>query len=350
MAHRGRVAVTVFTRAPLRIDWAGGWTDVPRYADEHGGAVVNSAIARYAHAEFRLGDNRIRLHAEDLDEHVSLAVSRDIRYDGELDLHKAALNMFPVTGGIEILTRCDAPMGSGLGGSGALDVALVAGLARCRRQAFGAEELAELGFLLEASELGLAGGRQDQCAAAHGGTHHLAFGSAGVVSRRLMVSDEAHAELTRHSVLVYSGRSHFSARTHDRVWERFAKGDAAVTSALATMRELPEAAAGALEAGDWRELARVVDANWAQQQRLDVTIATDRTRALEQGARDAGAWGLKATGAGAGGCLVALVPPERRAAVVDAVEALDGTVLDVAFAAEGVEVRVEETEGAPDDS
>lgn len=331
--------MTVYARAPMRIDWAGGWTDVPEFADREGGAVVNAAVTLRVHVEFLLGRNTIRLHAEDLGEHVTVPSSGQIVYDGRLDLHKAALNMLPVTGGIEILSRSDAPAGSGLGASGALDVALLAGLARCRREEYSPEELAELGFQLEARELGLAGGRQDQYAAAFGRFHAFSFANEQVTVRRLDVGPEAAAELARHMVLVYTGRSHFSSATHERVWARYGAGDPDVTDALHVLRQLPAAAAAAIEVGEWRKLAEVVDENWRQQQRLDITIATPKSRALEAAAREAGAWGLKATGAGAGGCLVALCPPVARSAVAQAVTALGGQVLNVGFAFEGVTVR-----------
>ncbi|MFQ6044772.1 MAG: GHMP kinase, partial [Gemmatimonadales bacterium] len=84
--------MSLYARAPMRIDWAGGWTDVPVFAEQSGGAVVNAAISLAAHVDFIPGDNRIRLRAEDLGERISLASSREIVYDGKLDLHKAALN------------------------------------------------------------------------------------------------------------------------------------------------------------------------------------------------------------------------------------------------------------------
>ncbi len=325
-------------RAPLRIDFAGGWSDVPTYADSAGGAVVNAAIDLYARVELVLGDRRIRLHALDLDEHLSLPSSREIRYDGTLDLHKAALNMLPVTGGVEILTSSDAPSGSGLGASGALDVALLAALARARNEEYGPEELAEFGFLLETGELGLLGGRQDQYAAALGGLHRLEFDAGTVRPHPLAVSPDAVADLTRHLVLVYTGHSHFSSATHGAVWEAFRRQDPNVSAALHRIRELADDAAEALHAGNWRQLARVVDDNWTQQQRLDWSIATAKTNAIEQAVRAAGAWGLKATGAGAGGCLVVLCPEANRGAVRDAAVAVGGTILECGFASGGVEV------------
>jgi D-glycero-alpha-D-manno-heptose-7-phosphate kinase len=326
----------------MRIDFAGGWTDTPQYADRVGGVVVNGAISLHVRVDFLLGDRRIRLRAEDLGERASFASSGSMKYDGNLDLHKAALNMFPVTGGIEILSRSDAPSGSGLGASGALDVALLAGLARCRQEDYSAEELAELGFELETRELQLLGGRQDQYAAALGGFHQFAFSADGIEARRLQVDAEAARDLADHLVLAYTGHSHFSSATHQRVWSAFESGDQVVTEALHAIRELAPSAKSALEAGNWRDLAKVVSENWGQQQRLDATIATESTRRIERAVVAAGAWGLKATGAGAGGCVTILCPPTGRVEVVRAAEATGATILDVEFVPEGVEVREEE--------
>ncbi|KPK01057.1 MAG: hypothetical protein AMS20_14320 [Gemmatimonas sp. SG8_28] len=330
--------MTLHARAPLRIDFAGGWSDVPTFADAEGGCVVNAAVDRFAHVEVLLGAGRIRLHAADLEEHVTLPTSRDITYDGTLDLHKAALNMLPVTGGIEILTRSDAPGGSGLGASGALDVALLAVLARARNEQYAPEELAELGFHLETRELGLLGGRQDQYAAAVGGWNRMDFGPEAVAVQPIAADADVMRDLAGHTVLVYTGHSHVSSATHEAVWSAYQSGDVTVSSALREMRALARAAADALEAADWQRLARAVDDNWVQQQLLDWSIATERTRAIERAVRDAGAWGLKATGAGAGGCLLVICPAARREGVWQAAAAAGGTPLDFDFASSGVAV------------
>jgi D-glycero-alpha-D-manno-heptose-7-phosphate kinase len=331
--------MTVRARAPLRIDFAGGWTDVPAFAEREGGMVVAAAIDRHVEVEVILGGGRIRLFAGDLEQRATYAGSGFIRYDGTLDLHKAALNMLPVTGGIEIASRSDAPAGSGLGASGALDVALLAGLAHCRRETFDAADLAELGFLLETQELKLLGGRQDQLCAALGGFHRFRFDAEGATSSRLEVSSEQSRDLERHTLLVYTGHSHFSSGTHVFVWDRYAAGDAEVTDALRSLRDLADEAAGRVAAADWEGLARVVDRNWSEQQRLHPSIATPRMRTIEDAARAAGAWGLKATGAGAGGCMIAIGPTHRRGAVEAAVTAAGGAVLSYSFSPVGVTVR-----------
>ncbi len=338
-------------RAPVRIDFAGGWSDVPEFADTEGGAVVNAAIALYVHVECRVGGGSYRLFAEDVDERVFLPSPADVVYDGTLDLHKAALNMLPVPGGVEIISSSDVPPGSGLGGSGALDVALLQGLAACRGESYDAAELAEMGFLLETSELKLAGGRQDQYAAALGGFHEFSFGAgAGVEARSLDITAEAATAFSRHVAVVYTGQSHFSSQTHERVWQAYREDGAGVADAIRVMRDLVTPVAQSLEAGLWSEVGRLMDENWTQQQRLDATISTDASNDIESAVRAAGAWGLKATGAGAGGCLVIVGPSDRQADIATAATAGGGRVLEWSFALEGAKSwQVEEDAGHHDE-
>jgi len=139
-------------RAPVRLDFAGGWTDVPPFSAREGGVVVNAAIALSAHVELTLGGPRIKLAALDLGEELECANAGGLVIDGRLDLHKAALRMFPVQSACTLATRSDAPAGSGLGSSGALDVALVAALALARGERFSEREIAEHAWYLETVE------------------------------------------------------------------------------------------------------------------------------------------------------------------------------------------------------
>jgi D-glycero-alpha-D-manno-heptose-7-phosphate kinase len=343
---REAAPVRARARAPVRVDFAGGWSDVPTFADAEGGVVTNAALALHVHVDAIRGGQGIRLVAEDLGRRVTARRPADLVYDGTLDLHKAAVNMLPVTGGLELLTRSDVPAGSGLGASGALDVALVTALARLRRETYPAAELAELGFHLEAVELRLDGGRQDQYAAALGGVQTLSFSPGSVAARRIPLDPRAVTELESMLVIAYTGRSHFSAQTHRRVWAAYAEGRRETVEALRAIRDLGVAAAEAIGAGDWHQLARVVDANWVEQQRLDATISTPGMRAVEFAVRGAGAWGVKAAGAGAGGCLLALIAPNERGTVVQAATAAGALVLEARFDFLGVSVWDEDAPAA----
>ena len=295
--------------APVRLDLAGGWTDVPPFSAREGGVVVTSAIQLFARAEVRLGGSGFRLVSEDLHDELEVSDSAGLVRDGRLELLKAGLRMLPV-GGCTLSTRSDAPPGSGLGSSGALDVALVAALSAARGESPDPVDVAERACHLEAVEAGISGGRQDQFASSHGGFLRLDFRDPEAEVQRLKLDPEFAADLARRTVLCYTSASHFSGATIDRVMLAYERGDATVARALHGLRDVAEAMAAALSAADSARVGELLTENWAHQQALDPRMRTEDMARLELSVTDAGALGGKAAGSGAGGCMFFLGPDD----------------------------------------
>ena len=113
------------------------------------------------------------------------------------------------------------------------------------------------------------------------------------------------------------------------------------------MRDVARDVGSVLMAREWESLASLIDRNWDYQLLLDATMATAHSRSIESAIRDAGAWGLKATGEGAGGCFLAVCPPERKDRIATAAAACGATAIEVQFSAEGVTiVEKEDVSGA----
>ncbi len=334
----------VRARAPLRVDFAGDGTDVPLFAAEHGGAGVAAALSLSAHVEARLGGRTIRLRGEDAEDRVTLDSPLGLAYDGRLDRSKAALNMLPVTGGIELITWVEAPAGGGLGRRGALAAALLAALCECRREPYAAAELAELAFQLEAVELKRFAGRQDPWIATFGGLRTFGFSGNGVTERAVALEPAALAELNAHVVVAHPGRSADSEAARRHVWERYAAGEAPVSAALLSLRDAVDPMTRALESGEWRRVGELVDESGGRCAVLDPVWSAAPTRAVVAAAREAGAWGVKPTGPGPGAGLLAVGPTERREAIAGAVRARGWVVLDATLAGEGVSVWLEPLE------
>lgn len=182
------MAKTVTVRVPVRIDLAGGWTDVPAYCSEKKGEVINIAINRYVTAEMHIDDERR----------------------------------------ISVKYSSDSPIGSGLGTSGALNVALLAAISGGDRTP---QEIAELAFQFEAL-LGNTGGRQDQWASALGGIQHLQFEGDSVTTTQLNPSPEFISWLEKNLLLFDSGITHVSGDLHEKVWTRYENGDIEIIDAL----------------------------------------------------------------------------------------------------------------------
>ncbi len=321
--------------APVRLDFAGGWTDVPPFSAREGGGVVNAAIGLSARVELKLGGPRIKLVAADLGQELECADSGGLVLDGRLDLLKAALRMFPVQATCTLSTRCDAPPGAGLGASGALDVALVAALTLARGERLSDREIAEQAWYLETVEAKLPGGKQDQFAAALGGFHRLSFRDPDVGIEPITLDPAFAAALERRTVLCNTGRSRVSGETIARVAAAYEGGNRAVIGALRALKDVAAAMAEALRAADVARVGALLTENWRHQQALDAGMCTPDMARLERALADAGALGGKAAGAGAGGAMF-FVTGDDPAPAVAAARAAGATVLPVRWAHAGV--------------
>lgn len=320
--------------APARLDFAGGWTDVAPFAEEERGLVVNAAIELRARAELVPGGDCYVLQSHEMGETLKVDDVRALESNGKLGLLTAALRLSGL-GPCALRTRSDAPPGSGLGSSGALDVALVAVIDASRGVTRPALELAEEAFRLESVEAALPGGRQDQYAAALGGFNKLGFLRNAVTAERLLLDSAFLCELASRIVVCYTGTSRVSSRTISRVMTAYSAGTPYVVGALRAMVDTAEAMADALIASDLVKVGKLLSANWLHQQRLDPEMTTDTMARLEIAMRRAGALGGKAAGAGAGGSMFFITGGHRSAALAAAREA-GARVLDFSWATDGV--------------
>ncbi len=320
--------------APVRLDLAGGWTDVPPFSAREGGVVVTSAIQLFARAEVRLGGSGFRLVSEDLHDELEVSDSAGLVRDGRLELLKAGLRMLPV-GGCTLSTRSDAPPGSGLGSSGALDVALVAALSAARGESPDPVDVAERACHLEAVEAGIPGGRQDQFASSHGGFLRLDFRDPEAEVQRLKLDPQFAADLARRMVLCYTSASRFSGTTIDRVMRAYERGEPTVARALHGLRDVAEAMIVALACADFARMGELLTQNWAHQQALDPRMCTEEMARLERSVTEAGALGGKAAGSGAGGCMFFLGPDDP-GPMIEAARACGVQLLPVRWAMYGV--------------
>ena len=311
---------TVTARAPTRIDFGGGWTDVPPFCDERGGRVCNLAIDRYA---------TVILTA-------APATVFDVRAAADSPLAQAATRRAGVTG-VRSTLRSDFPTGAGLGGSSAVGVAMVAALRAWRGQSTSdLRGIVEDSRAVEIEDLGIAGGWQDHYAAAHGGALDLTFGANANV-RHIPLADATRRAIEAQCLVVYTGQSRISGDTISAVLDAYARQDAAVTSALLRMQALAGEMAHALTAGDLDALGDAVREHWVHQRALHPAITTPAIDAIVEAATRQGARGGKALGASGGGCVVVIAPAGQVDAVREAITPL-GRLLPFAVDLDGVTV------------
>jgi len=304
--------LTVRSRAPIRLDLAGGWTDVPPFSTEVGGAVVNAAINRYSYTTLKLhASDAIHLISADYGLSLTLPASEHLPYDGQLDLLKAAINRIGPHRGIELFVRSDAPPGSGTGSSAATGIAILGVLNAVRPQPLSLHQLAETAHLLETEELHVAGGKQDQYAAALGGVNYLEFKDPYVSSSPLRLSDETVNELEKRLILCYTGHTRVSGDIISAVQSAYRARSDRTVRALHRMVSIADEMRGALLHGEVDALGPLLLENWACQKDLHSSVTNSDIDHLFDVAMQNGATGGKALGAGGGGCLLFLAIADR---------------------------------------
>lgn len=325
----------ITSSAPARIDLAGGTFDIwPLYLLHDRAQTINAAITLRAHCTLTARhDYRVALVSEDTGEQVEAADPQVLRID-RLPLVARLVRLFGARG-VEVRTRSEAPLGSGLGGSSAMDIAVTAALAGWTGRSLPDAELLAIAMNVEAQVIGVPTGVQDYRPARYGGVSAVEMDVTGV--RRLALAVDP-GELGRRVVLAYTGASRNSGINNWQVMVRRIDGDPLVTAAFDGIRDAAVGLREALERGDWAGVATFVADEWEHRKRLAPGVTTPAIDALFERARQAGAQAGKICGAGGGGCAFWLVEPDQQAAVAAAVTDAGATVLPVAIDTSGLQI------------
>ena len=305
-------------RAPTRVDFGGGWTDVPPYCTEQGGCVCAVAIGRYATVQLT---DAPPAHPEHPSTESGIATSA---------LAKAGVS------GVSLTLHSDFPVGAGLGGSSAAGVAAVGALAAWTGNSLDRADLAERSRAIEVEDLGIAGGRQDHYAAAFGGALGLSFGES-TTAIRIPIAPHIVDALEAQCTIIYTGQSRISGQNITAVLDAYRRREPVVTGALARMRELAQMMIAALMQGAIDDLGALVGEHWAHQRSLHPAITTPRIDAIVGQAMAGGAFGAKALGASGGGCVLIVAPRERTPAIRHSLAEL-GVLLPMTVDEEGFRV------------
>lgn len=342
--REGRLA-NVRARAPLRLGLAGGGTDLSPFCDRYGGAVLNVTIDRYAFAHITFNDDpRVVFRARDLGVEETHAAGAPIPLTEGLILHKAVYQHMVDTyrGGeplaVTVSTSIDAPAGSGLGSSSALVVALVEAFRSLLELPLGPYDVARLAFEIERIKLGLAGGRQDQYAAAFGGLNYIEFlKDDAVVVNPLRIRRDYLNEVESSFVICFTGQS----RRSDRIVSAQISGIRAMRpDTLENLHRLKEDAGAmklALQRGDTRGMAEVLNRSWASKKKTADGISTPLIDRLFEVGLGEGAWAGKISGAGGGGFIMFCTDPDRRHQLITALNAGGGEASSIKFSLDGAE-------------
>ena len=329
------------SKAPTRVDFAGGTLDIwPLYLFHPGAVTVNAAISLYASCIIEthpFGDNRIKLVSRDIKREESFASFAALvqakRY--RLPLLAEITKFFRPQGGFTLTTDSEAPAGAGIGGSSAMAVAICAALDRFTGAGKSKVDWIHISRDAEAVVICVPTGVQDHYPPAFGGAAAIELPPGGEHRVDLRVNLD---ELQRRVVVCYTGKPRQHGINNWEVYKAHIGGKRAVQNSLERISDVAQKMRVAMEKPDWQEAGRLMTEEWSFRKRNLPTISTKTIDRVIEGARRNGALAGKVCGAGGGGCVVLLIEPDAGERVEKAIIEAGAQVLPMRIDRQGVQV------------
>jgi D-glycero-alpha-D-manno-heptose-7-phosphate kinase len=321
MAASPEEPVLARARAPVRMTFSGGGSDLTYFFIDNPAAVLSCTVDIYARATLiPRHDRQIGIHAEDLgqkEHHDSLAALQETV---NKSLLATIVSVIRPEYGFDLRISADFPVGCGLGGSSAVTTAIIAAFNELRQDRWNTYEIAELAFQAERLCFGIAGGWQDQYASAFGGFNLIVFENQRNLVHPIRLEDAIRNELEACLLLCNTCTTHDSGKLHEQ--QRREMKAESQTDLLAASVALCHRMHRHLIRGELRKFAQGMDEAWQLKRRFCSAVSDSKLDSTYAAAMAAGALGGKLLGAGGGGYFLFYVLPQQRQSVARAVRAL----------------------------
>lgn len=311
----------VRSRAPLRISFAGGGTDVPPYTEMYGGAVISTTIDRYAYVTLKNNEHKgLRIISQNYNLLEKFRAISDLKIDGKTNLIKAAIIQSGVkNANLDVIVQVDSSPGSGLGSSSAVAVGLVGCLSRYLGETLTTYEIAEKSIKLERELAGIKGGYQDQYASTFGGFNLIEFGKLITVNP-LRLRQEILQELLASMILVDTGKTRLSDHILSKQIHKYEAKNSSTFKHLQVIKELVYTVKDDFLKGNIPNIGKQLDLYWQHKKKIEKSISNSRIDKIYQEVKKAGIYGGKLLGAGGGGHMLFICDPDIKHEVIKVIK------------------------------
>jgi D-glycero-alpha-D-manno-heptose-7-phosphate kinase len=330
---------TIRCRSPLRISFAGGGSDVTPFPQKFGGAVMSTAIDRYAYVMVKkTNTKKLKIISHDYGLLRSFEKISEIKKDRKTILIRAAfeeLGFDPC--GVEVTISVDSPPGSGLGSSSALSVSLLGALGEFYGKSFTRYEIAKKAYELERIRAGIKGGYQDQYASAFGGFNFIEFSNIVTVNS-LRIPQEIQNELMASIILCNTGTNRLSSNILQEQIGKIQQDDTEILNKIKQLKEYAVKFKTELLKGNIEELGKMLNEQWLLKKQINKKVTNVMIDDLYKSAMKAGAIGGKILGAGGGGHIIFIADPAKKQSVVKSLVKRNVNIVKFNFDIRGLQI------------
>lgn len=324
------------SRAPVRISFGGGGSDLTHYFAKESGAVINATISLYSHAVLRVrNDELVKIFSRDLNDSLIAKNLQDaLTRKCNFGLIQAILKVVQPQFGFELYLHSDFPMGSGLGGSAVVSATILGCFNQFRRDKWGLHELAELSYQAERLYFGVAGGWQDQYATVFGGINFMEFRMEQNIVHPLRIPLDTLLELEESLVLCDTGHGHESGSIHKDQERHMQKKD--ILNKVQANVDLTYEIRNHLLRGYLLQFGQLLNDAWKLKRQFSNKISNSLIDQIYDGALCNGAVGGKLLGAGGGGFFLFYVPAFQKHRLIEWLESQCLTIHPFCFEPQGL--------------
>jgi D-glycero-alpha-D-manno-heptose-7-phosphate kinase len=328
--------VFIQSRAPVRISFGGGGSDLTHFFDTDVGAVINSAITIFSHATLiPRKDTEIHIHSYDLKKSLKAKnLEEAVQASGEFGLIQSVIKLINPKFGFELSIHSDFPMKSGLGGSATIASAILGCFNQLRLDPWDQYEMAELAFQAERLDLGIAGGWQDQYASVFGGFNFLEFHKDQNIVHPLRLQSETCLQLEESLILCDTGTIHESGDIHSD--QKSNMQDNKISNLVKSNVNLCYKMRNQLLRGKLLDFGKSLNEAWQTKKQFSEQISTPQLDLIYDSAIKNGAIGGKLLGAGGGGFFLFFVQPEKRFTLMNHLADAGLQIVNFQFESEGL--------------
>jgi len=306
------------SKAPYRVSFGGGGTDMAPYCIDHGGCVINTTIDRHVNVTIKpRKDKKIQVYSFDFNNTKTFDIG-DRNYTENFELFKGIINVLDIKEGFDLTVYSELPPGSGMGGSSSLSVAVIGAFNKYYNFGLTKHEIALKAYEIERIELKQKGGYQDQFAAAYGGFNFIEF-SDKVKVIPIDTTQEILNELQYRLILCYVGGTHFSSAIQDEVLRGYKIERKSFMDAMQELKDVAHSMRSIIEAKNITKLndfGELIHKGWIAKKSLSTKISNKNIENFYLTSRKFGVLGGKLLGAGGGGHLLLFSRPENKFQVI----------------------------------
>ena len=310
-------------RAPLRISFTGGGTDLEEYHSKYTGYTISSTINKFTFVMMKLRqDKKLQGFSPDFASHLPPTEYTNTNSIQGHEIVIQSLKELKFKKGADVYLSTDVPPNSGLGASSSLTSNIVKVVSTLQKNKLTPNEISEKAYHIGHDILKWGVGKQDEYASVYGGLNLYKFTKEKVTVKKIKLTKSTNNELLENSMLLYLGNRKHSEKILQKQISAINKSKKETIDALHYAKELTLMLYDSLRQNDLTSFSDILNEGWETKKKFTAEVTNNQIENITKKLKKYGAESLKITGAGGGGHIYVYAPKNKHRKIINEIPKL----------------------------